>query len=304
MGLLFVDFETGGLLQITGRAQVDWAPKDVNDPGARRMIDVTVEAVVDRAGALSLRWETDATRVRRLAVTRKVAESTDITSFYLSPIDGRPLVPFKAGQHLPVELEIPRQPGKVRRAYSLSGAPADDGYRLSIKREAKGVASRFMHDAVAVGDIIEARRPTGDFVIPCSQCPLVLASAGVGLTPMVSMLHAAAGTTGARPVWFVHGARNGANHALRDEVDRLAKAHPTLSTLVLYSKPGMGDLVGRDYDAVGRVTAESLLNLNAGPEAHYLLCGPAQFLADIRSGLEAAGVRPDQIHFETFGPTG
>ena len=304
IGLVFVDFESGGLLHLTGRAEIDWNASKSNDPAALRTIDVTIDAIVDRPAALSLRWSKDSASLRTLEIVDKVVESEDITSFYLAPTDARPLEPFEAGQHLPVELDIPGHADKVRRSYSLSGAPKSDRYRLSIKRESQGTASRFLHDELKAGDRISARRPSGDFVVPCSNCPLVLVSAGVGLTPMLSILHTAASEGRERPVWYVHGARNGAQHALKAEVDALVGAHANFSAHIRYSRPRDDDQLGVDYNAAGRISAQTLLELNAGPDANYLLCGPAQFLADIKSGLEAAGVPAGNIHFETFGPTG
>lgn len=304
VGLVFVDFETGGLLHLTGRAEIDWSAANSNDPNALRSIDVFIEAVVERPAALSLRWTRDSASLRSLKVVDKVAESRDITSFYLAPTDGAPLESFEAGQHLPVELEIPGQAGKVRRSYSLSGAPESGHYRLSIKREPQGIASRFLHDELKVGDRIAARRPSGDFVVPCSNCPLVLVSAGVGLTPMLSILHAAAAEGRERPVWYVHGARNGAEHALKSEVEQLIQGHSNFTAHIRYSRPDRGDCLGQDYHAAGHVSAQALLDLDAGLEAVYLLCGPAGFLADIKSGLEAAGVPAQNIHFEVFGPAG
>ncbi len=304
VGLLFVDFATGGLLQVTGRAEVDWTASGADDPAVRRIIDVTVEAVVERPAALSLRWERDDSAVRRLAITRKVVEAEGVASFYLAPVDDQPLAPFEAGQHLPIELNVPGKAAKVRRTYSLSGAPTGETYRLTVKREPEGVASRFLHDGVDVGDVIETRRPSGDFVVSCGQCPLVFVSAGVGLTPMLAMLHTIAMEAGSRRAWFVHGTRDGAHHALREEVDRLLGTRPNFGKRVLYSRPRAEDRLGQDYDAEGRVTAEMLLALDAGPDAHYMLCGPPAFLADIRSGLEAAGVPAENVEFETFGPTG
>ena len=205
IGIVFVDFDTGGLLHISGRARVDWDPRDARDPNAQRMIDVTIEAVVDRLAALSLRWSRDDDGLRDLVVTRKVIEAEDITSFYLTAADDKPLARFDAGQHLPIELDIPGQRGPVKRSYSLSGAPSAETYRLSVKREEQGIASRFLHDQVHVGSRIAARAPSGDFGIPDHDSPLVLVSAGVGLTPMLSMLHAAAEENADRPIWYVHG---------------------------------------------------------------------------------------------------
>ncbi|TVT49549.1 MAG: ferredoxin [Denitromonas halophila] len=304
VGLLFVDFEAGSLLHVTGRATIDWYPQDGHDPEARRMINVTIDAVLERPGAMSLRWFRRGASSRRLRLVRREAESARITSFYFASEDGRALDRFQAGQHLPVSVAVPGRPGVAERTYSLSGSPADPmQYRLSVKRETQGLVSRFLHDTLREGEVIEARAPAGDFVIPCDHCPLVLVSAGVGLTPMVSMLHATAGQ--GRTVWFVHGVRNGREHALRAEVDRLlAEGGGVRRGIFFYSHPDPNDLIGRDYDVRGRVSAAGLLALDAGVSARYLLCGPPPFLADIQRGLEAGGVAPERIHVETFGPRG
>ncbi len=303
IGLVFVDFETGGLLHVSGRASVDWDARDSHDPNAMRMIDVTVEAVVDRPAALALRWSKDEADLRNLIVTAKIKETDEITSFHLVPADGRPLGPFEAGQHLPVELDIPGQSAPVDRSYSLSGAPGHTTYRLSIKREPHGLASQHFHDVVEVGDLIRARSPSGDFVIPNDASPLVLVSAGVGLTPMVSMVRAALRADTSRQIWFVHGARNGSQQAMKKELSVLAKSHPNLTTEIFYSQPDQKDEIGLDFQVPGRITVEGLLGLGVGEGAHFMLCGPAAFLADIRTGLEAAGTDPERIHFETFGPS-
>lgn len=303
IGLLFIDFETGGLLHVSGRASIDWNPKGSHDPDAWRMINVEIDAIVDRPAAVSLRWAKQAHLSRRLKLAKRVQESADIMSFYFIPADGRPLDPFEAGQHLPIEVQIPGQKGTSKRSYSLSGSPNERRfYRISVKREDKGLVSRFLHDHLREGSLIEAQKPSGDFVIPCSNCPLVLVSAGVGLTPMLSALHASAEHD--RPVWYLHGTRGSSDHAMREEVAALVQANPKASQLVAYSRPEKDDIEGRDYHAEGRITVDKLLELNAGPGAHYMLCGPAAFLADIRNGLEAQGVAPEQIHFETFGPAG
>ena len=304
VGLLFVDFETGGLLHITGRAEIDWSPKGAHDPDAWRMINVEIDQVIARPGAVGLRWSKQDHLSRRLKVAKRVPESASITSFYLETADGRPLEPFEAGQHLPVEVQIPGQVGTSKRSYSLSGSPDDlSQYRLSIKREDKGLVSRFFHDELRTGSVIEARPPAGDFVIPCSKCPLVLISVGVGLTPMVAAMHANAQQSD-REVWYVHGTRNSRDHALKREVDALVAQNETLHKRIFYSQPETEDVRECDYDVQGRITAEQIIDLGAGPKACYMLCGPAQFLADMRSGLEAAGTPPAKIHFETFGPTG
>ncbi|WP_424970833.1 pyridoxamine 5'-phosphate oxidase family protein [Dinoroseobacter sp. S76] len=303
IGLVFVDFETGGLLHLTGRARIDWDARGSDDPGAQRLIDVEVTGVLDRPEALSLRWHKDDADLRSLVVLDKRPETAEITSLYLADPQGAPLPQFEAGQYLPVELDIPGHRGAALRSYSLSGAPGAGHYRLSIKREARGLASRHVHDSLRIGDRIKARRPAGDFTAPAGTDPLVLVSAGVGLTPMLSLLHAAALAQTDRPLWYVHGARDGAHHAMKDEVAGLSARLPGLRTRTFYSQPRGSDRLGTDYDQKGRVTAQALRDLRAGPAAHYMLCGPAAFVSEIRAGLEATGTSPAHIHAETFGPT-
>lgn len=306
VGLLFVDFETGGLMHITGRATIDWSPSGTHDPEAFRLINVEIDEVRDRPDATGLRWARQDHLLRQLKLVQKDRECEAITSFYLAPADGRPLEPFKAGQHLPVELRIPGHSAAAKRSYSLSGAPGTDGhYRLSVKREDRGLVSRYLHDRLQVGSLIDVGTPAGDFVIPEGEDPLVLVSAGVGLTPMLSMLHAvAAEKTSARSVWFVHGARNGRHHALGAEVAALVNSADNLQQRVFYSSPLPNEERGKDYDVEGRITVADLLALKAGPQAQYLLCGPSGFVADLRNGLEAVDVDATRIHFETFGPAG
>ncbi|WP_208605385.1 pyridoxamine 5'-phosphate oxidase family protein [Salinicola socius] len=315
VGLLFVDFESGGMLQITGRARIDWAPQEsrveILDPNAKRWIEVTVEQVVDRPAALALRWHREDEAPLRLEVVDKVIESDQITSFYLADAGGRALPPFEAGQHLAVELEIPHQsianrPARVGRSYSLSGSPFAGTYRLSVKREDRGVVSRFLHDRIGIGDRIAARSPAGEFVVPPRHGPLVLVSAGVGITPMLAMLHAvvAEADNERRPVWFVHGTRNGGVHAFRAEVEALLAQSGSVARRIFYSAPRSSDRPAIDYDVKGRITADDLLGLGAGREASYLLCGPARFLAELSAGLEDRGVDAERIGFETFGPAG
>ncbi len=302
VGLLFVDFETGGLLHIAGRARIDWAPEDCPDPNARRVIEVTVEKVVDRPAALALRWSDKSAVLRPLRIFDKVEESDRITSFHLAPLHGAALPPFEAGQHLPIELKVPGQPDPVRRTYSLSGSPWAASYRLSVKREEHGSASTFLHTEIGIGDTIEAGTPAGEFVLPGGNAAVVLVSAGVGVTPMLPMLHIA-GAAGRR-TWFIHGTRDGQHHAFRTEVEALVGKHAHVTRKVFYSRPRQTDTPGADFDVMGRITAADLLALGAGADAHYMLCGPARFLADLGNGLEAGGVPPGHVHFETFGSSG
>ncbi|WP_282603133.1 pyridoxamine 5'-phosphate oxidase family protein [Paracoccus sp. PARArs4] len=300
VGLVFVDFATGGLLHLRGRASVDWSPEGAHDPDAWRMIRVEVEAVIDRPAALSLRWSRTEAGTRKLRVVRKTVESASITSFHLASLDRRPLPRFRAGQHLPITVQVPGQAGTSSRSYSLSGDPKGGEYRITVKREDRGLVSRHLHDALPEGGVIEAGEPSGEFVLPEGRGPVVLIGAGVGLTPMLSALHALAGTD--RRTWYLHAARSGRNHAMRDEVAALVAAHPNLRQGVFYSRPEPHDRIGGDHHETGRITAGHVLALGVGPDADYMICGPAGFIADLRNGLEDAGIPPERILFETFGP--
>ena len=190
VGLLFIDFETGGMLQLTGRAEIEWQGSAVERyPGARRLVRIDVDEVVELPGALPLRFGEAGAGVRSVRLVEKVKESEEITSFVFASRDDGPLEPFEAGQHLPIELRVPSRRESVRRTYSISNPPNTACYRISVKRERMGLVSRHLHDSVEVGAILDTRTPAGDFVLSCTNCPVALISAGVGLTPMLSMLH-------------------------------------------------------------------------------------------------------------------
>ncbi len=301
-GLLFVDFESGGLLQLTGRTRIDWdSDAVVRVPGARRLVHFEIEEVVELPRAVPLRWGAETGAVRSLRLVEKLRESDDVSSFWFEARDGGPLPPFEAGQHLPVELEVPGVEGKLRRTWSLSGNPSASRYRITVKREPNGLASRHLHDRFEPGALLAAGPPAGDFTIQCQRCPVALVSAGVGLTPLVSMLHVLAGEAGERPVWFVHGARDGRHHPLSHEVRRLASRRRGICVHTRYSRPLPGDT---GHDDAGRVDGALLERLGTTSEAHYFLCGPPSFLADLVDDLERRGVPASHIHSESFGPAG
>jgi len=296
-GLLFVSFATGSLLQLTGRMTVEWSPDAAAH--ADRLLHFEVDEIVEQPTVLPLRWETDAADFRELRLAEKIRESDDVTSFVFVASDGRPLPPFEAGQYLPIALDVPGLAEPLRRTYSLSGAPSTERYRISVKREPHGAASRFLHDAVDVDTTLRAGAPSGDFVIGCRSCPVVLVSAGIGLTPFVSMLHAILEEESTRPVWFVHGARDGRHHPLAAELRALAARRAGVTVHVAYSRPRPED---SGHDSVGRVDGALVDRLVSAPDAHYFLCGPIGFMAAVQADLERRGVRAERIHSESFGP--
>jgi hypothetical protein len=268
------------------------------------LVSFDIEEIIELPAAVALRWDADAESVRSLRLIEKIRESEDVTSFVFEARDAGPLPAFEAGQHLPIELEVPGLEEPVRRTYSLSGAPGHDRYRISVKREPRGLASRHLHDHVEPGAILDTRRPAGEFMMSCNECPVALVSAGVGVTPMVSMLHALAAEGGERPVWFIHGARDGGHHPLALEIRELAARRHGIRAHVAYSRPRPEDKAGIDYDSEGRVDGALLAKLIGDVDAHFFLCGPTRFMADLQSDLECRDIPAEHIHTESFGPVG
>jgi ferredoxin-NADP reductase len=303
VGMLFVDFESGGMLQLTGRASIDWDSEAVSRfPAARRLVIVDIESIVELDEALPLRWSPATEFVRTLRLVDKVRESADVTSFVFEARDGGMLAEFEAGQHLPIEFAVQGDGRPVSRTYSLSNGPGTSHYRISVKREPEGLVSRHLHDHVEIGAFVDARRPAGEFVLSKEDRSVVLVSAGVGLTPMVSMLHELVSGTSLRPVYFVHGARDGEHHPLSNEVRELVSRREHAHAHVAYSSPRDRDVPGRDFDSVGRIDSGLIMGLVPDRDADFYICGPTGFMADVQSGLIAGGVPESRIHTETFGP--
>jgi len=251
-------------------------------------------------------------RYRSFVVDRKEPESETITSFYLMPEDGAPLPRFLPGQFLTFELTIPGQPKPVLRTYSLSDCANPDYYRVSIKREpapadrpdlAPGLSSNYFHDQVAAGTKLRVGAPRGKFHLdPDSERPVVLLSAGVGLTPMISMMNAIAESGTGRPAWFIHGTRDGRDHALGAHVRRVAEAHQNIRAHIRYSQPEAADIEGRDCDSQGRVDISLLKHLLPFDDYDFYLCGPTPFMKSLYCGLLSLDVSEKRIHYEFFGP--
>lgn len=244
---------------------------------------------------------------RNFVVVRKVKESEEITSFYLQPEDQGELPNFQPGQFLTIKLEIPGQSRPVIRTYSLSDYREPcDYYRLSIKREPMppgldvmpGIASNFMHDRIQEGSVILAKPPSGNFVLDVNKTlPAVFISNGVGITPMISMAKAATRLNPGRPVWFIHGARDGRFHAFRDEVRAIAEQNPHLTVHFAYSRPREADT--GHYHSTGYVEPDLIQSL-VMQEAEYFLCGSPPFMESLRQGLRQAGIPDGRVFFEMF----
>lgn len=241
---------------------------------------------------------------RAFEVVEKRQESAVITSFILRPTDGEPILRHKPGQYLTFSLDAPGRPPMTRN-YSISCAPNDETYRISVKREARGQGgSRHLHDQVRVGDILRATPPAGDFYLAAKpQRPVVLLSGGVGLTPMVSIVETIAAHHPGLETHFVHGTMNSETHALDKHVRLLAKRHGAMTVSTFYNEPGPRDIVGLTHDVTGFITVNWLKDHVPLYEADIFLCGPVPFLKSIVAGLSLVGVAADRIHYEFFGPT-
>lgn len=223
----------------------------------------------------------------------KLEESTEITSFYFRPVDQEPILDFTPGQYIGLKLIIEGQ--EVRRNYSLSALTQVGRYRISVKREAGGVVSNFLHDRLHVGDTLELFPPAGEFTLTDSEKPLVLISGGVGITPTLAMLEAALATQ--RPIHFIHCVRNANVHAFRGWIDDLAAQHPQLQRFYCY------DEHDASADHVGLLTEDVLarwLPANRDVDAYFL--GPKGFMAAVKRQLKALGVPEKQSRYEFFGP--
>ena len=189
----------------------------------------------------------------------------------------------------------------VLRCYSLSGLPDAGRYRITIKQEPHGIASTYVSTQLRTGDVLDVSEPRGAFILQRGDIPVVLLSAGVGVTPVMAMLHALAVQASPRPVWWIHGARNRLDHTFAREARDLLAKLPHARSHVQYSRPDATDRLGVDYDAAGRLNVTALEKLGVPRESDFYLCGPPAFLEDITAGLGGWGVARDRVHTEIFG---
>jgi ferredoxin-NADP reductase/MOSC domain-containing protein YiiM len=239
---------------------------------------------------------------RSLRVAAIQRESLTVSSFVLESADRTPLPAPFPGQFLVFKLDPDKNAGATVRSYSLSGPAGAGTYRVSVKRAA-GAGSRYFHDRVRVGDLLEVSAPRGNFALAPGERPVILLSSGIGATPLLSMLHSLAvnARSSTRPVWWCYGARNGAEHPFAAEVRTLLNSLPQSRSIIAYSEPKVEDQPGKDYDIAGRLSLPLLQQLQAPKQGDFYLCGPAAFLSDFASGLKSWGVPDSRIHSEVFG---
>ncbi|MFL5780440.1 MAG: MOSC domain-containing protein [Thermoleophilaceae bacterium] len=240
---------------------------------------------------------------RRLEVTAIELESESVISLRLEDPDGHPLPPPAPGQYLTVRVEPDEQARSVLRNYSMSGEPGAGHYRITVKLEHDGVASAYLHSRIAVGDQLDTAAPRGTFILDHARAgPVLLVSAGIGVTPVLAMLHALAKGHSEREIYWLHQAHSSHQHSFASETRVLLASLPNVRSRVYYSEPGPEDVSGRDFDSMGRLTASMLAELGPPRDAEAYLCGPAPFMDEMSAGLAAIGLDASHIHTEPFGP--
>ena len=331
-GLVFPDFATGDLLHLTGDAEVVLESDEIAAfQGAERLWVFRPRKVMLRPAALPLRfamqadgaspnnlmtgdWVQAADRIaaqhlrnswRPFRIARIVDESSVIRSFHLEPADGKGIVAHEAGQHLPIRVRPNPAAEAVLRTYTLSTAPSDGYYRLSIKRQ--GVVSNHLHDDLAVGDTIEARAPAGGFVIdPFETRPAVLLAAGVGITPMLAMLRSIVfeglRKRRVRTTFLFIASRTLAERAFDREIAELAAQAGSTVRVIRVLDSTDGAQPGTDFEAAGRISPELFREVLPFDAYDFYMCGPPPFMQGLYDQLSDLGVPDARIHAEAFGP--
>lgn len=237
---------------------------------------------------------------RPLRVSRKERESGNVISLVLEPTDGEPVAAALPGQFIVLRLGPASAPA-LMRSYSLSGAPGAASYRVSVKREAHGAASTYIDDELKVDDIVQASAARGSFTLRPGNAPVVLLSAGIGVTPVLAMLHSLAAGASTRDVWWLYGTRSSREHPFADEARSLLAALPHHHSRICYSSPDPADRPNVDFDRRGRLDMHVLEQLNLPRDGDFYICGPTSFMSDLAAGLASKGIAKDRIHTEIFG---
>jgi len=229
-------------------------------------------------------------------------ETSEVTSISFADTEGSPLPRALPGQYLVVRRQSDDNTPPVVRSYSISGAPDSGAYRISVKR-GTGPGSRHLVDATKIGDRLEISAPRGEFTLHTGERPVVLLSAGIGVTPVLSMLRALAQEPAKIPreVWWIHAARSASKHAFAEEARQLLAAISGSRSAIAYSQPEPTDRLGADFDIRGHLDLAHLQKLDIPVEADFYMCGPTAFLKEMSEALTSLGVKPKSMHQEVFG---
>ncbi|HHF0551571.1 TPA: NO-inducible flavohemoprotein [Vibrio antiquarius] len=239
--------------------------------------------------------------LREFELVDKQIESEHICSFVFKPTDGQKVAPYKPGQYLGIYINSDQLENQEIRQYSLSSAVQENTYRISVKREEGGKVSNFLHDNLNIGEKVQLAAPAGDFFMDAEpQTPVVLISAGVGLTPTLSMLESLSAHQA--PVTWVHATENGQQHAFKQHVNQLVAAKENMNALVWYNQPTAEDKLGEDFHFTGFVNLYEIEAALKQDKVQVYFCGPVGFMQHVAKQLLELGVPEEQFHYECFGP--
>ena len=319
-GLIFIDFKTGDILQLSGSAEIVWPENTLHEyEGAQRYLKITPSKVIRHNALMPYTWDETLmspylppkTNWRKTApkpaslatdeihyeVLEIVDESADVKSFYLCPPLETALT-YRPGQHLPISVKIG---GKTqRRTYTISTPPGWITLRITVKRDPVGVVSNYLHTKLKVGDTITARKPAGNFVLQDNDKPAILISAGVGITPMIAMTESILQSENtAKKIQFIHGSRT-TDIPFLNNLQRWAKKHESFSLTCRISD--VAPLQNTDICSHGQIDSNWLETQQLPQSADYYLCGPPGFMQASYDWLLDKGVSDSDIHFEAFGP--
>ena len=331
-GLLFIDFSTGDIVQLTGRVDLLWDGNEEIEAfrGAERAWKFHLNHGHILKSASPYRWDlmqmsrnsemtgdwqetreilaaqTARKSWRPFHVVKIVEESSVINSLYLEPEDGNALLPFKPGQFLTLRITPPNSDEILSRTYTVSSSPSDPYYRISVKRE--GQVSNYLHDHIDTGSVIEVKAPNGAFWMDMDERrPAVLLAGGVGITPMLSMVRQAASDGFSRryhrPITLIHAAQTTEQRAFAKELSQFQEKSGGAFTYVsVISHPTEAETAGVQYHRSGRISAELIQKLLPIDDYDFYICGPAEFMQAMYDILIQLGVADNRIFAEAFGP--
>ncbi|SPO29784.1 related to globins and related hemoproteins [Ustilago trichophora] len=254
---------------------------------------------------------------RQFRVIEKQQESQEITSFHLSPLNGEPLPMYRPGQYVSILVDVPSQPGfRQARQYSLSSAPNSKRYRISVRKDKgslgmrPGYVSNALHENTKVGDVVQLSHPEGELFWDAEEDtkrPVVMISAGVGITPFISILDTMVEQGVTQRIVFVHGARTSSSRAFWDHLQAVSSTHPNIRYKSFLTAPTSDETKGVHFHEKGRISVKSLdiqqdLLLGSQPiKPLYFICGPQEFMLEIKTELHSLGIDKDDIRMELFG---
>ncbi len=282
---------------------------DALSPGWRASFEALLESATSAAGRVgggNAGLAPDAAAhpakpgFRPLLVTSIAREATDVLSLTMQSADRQPLPAALPGQYVVLRIPGSADGRPIFRSYSLSDSRSAERYRISVKVEPNGAAGAYLRDHVGVGDALDVSAPRGSFLLQSGEGPVVLLSAGIGVTPVLAMLQALGEAGSPRQVVWLHAARDGQHHPFAAEVRRLMAMLPRGRAYVCYSRPGELDKVGVDFDTAGHLSRSTFEDVGLPRDGDAYLCGPTRFMAEMKEALIAFGVASRRIHLEIF----